>query len=446
LDSSTQHEYQSNTNGHHTRTEEETRERLSQSQRLSYLIQVALYDLDLMRANQDDVDFIRWMARDPFVNYAIKQTVAQAGGDPYHFFKSLGLPVTPEFPFTAPDDEGGLSLVPLSTIIAEQMEWFWHPYVPLKKLTLIEGEPGLGKTFLVLMLVAAMTRGFCLPGPDGRVAPARPDTAGKAIYITAEDDLADTIRPRAERMGADLDQLLVPNPRKAAKFSLANPRSLEEAIVESQAKLVVLDPLSAFIGADVDAYRFNEVRPLMALIGDIARTHRCVIAMVRHWNKGRSGKAIQQGQGSQDFGAAVRSMLSVGHDPHDDRMRLMAQAKINVAAKGVTQRFTITPDGDFQWAGTSEVTADELATASRPGPNSTVRSNARQWLKDFLGTQARSAGDVFKAAEAMAFSERTLRRAKEDLGVLVAKEGEAWYWRLPKVQKWDRYADHGEDL
>ena len=335
-----------------------------------------------------------------------------------------------------------LDMQPLSEVNPEEIVWLWDPYIPLKKLTLVEGDPSSGKTYLLLAIAAAVTSGHALPTQDGKVGKPTPDQHGNVMYITAEDGIADTIRPRAEKVGADLTRLYVP--RNPQAFSLADPAFLSNAMRRYTPRLVVLDPLQAFLGADIDMHRANEVRPLMTTLLALAIEHTCAIVAIRHWTKTPGGRAKHRGQGNVDFTAAARSALSIGESPEDDTLRIMAHAKSSLSKSGVSIIFSIHDDG-LQWCGTSTLTADELS-AAQPNKHHHQRKDAMEWLKDYLRDGPQPSSMVIHAAEAVGIPERTLRRAKEHLHVLAIQEERIWYWRLPKFQgKWERYAGQEDD-
>jgi hypothetical protein len=333
----------------------------------------------------------------------------------------------------------------LATIQPEALEWLWYPYVLRNKLTLIEGDPGRGKTYLVLAMAAAITRGFCLPDQDGGVGPPDPAQAGHVLYITAEDGLADTIRPRADKLGADGERIFVSTledlfPDGQPAFTLSNLAPLEQAIRERQARLVVLDPIQAFIGAKVDINMTNQVRPLMtALAAMIARCGCGCIAM-RHWTKGTGSKALYRGQASIDFSATARSVLVVGTSPEHAAHRIMAQGKQNLVGEGKSIVFTITDTG-LEWCGTSEITADELAMAQPERQRSTQRVEAMAWLRDTLQSGPQPSKAVEAAAEAVGITKKVLERAKVRACVESFKQGPIWYWRLPTLRRWADYDD-----
>ena len=340
-----------------------------------------------------------------------------------------------------------LLTVPLSSIPAQEVSWLWEPYIPLRKLTLVEGDPEAGKTYLLLALAAAVTRGYALPDQYGKVA--KPSgTPENVLYLTAEDGLADTIKQRATKCDADQDRIfVVPNaemfPEDMKPFSLARPHLLSKAIAQRQPTLAILDPLTAFLGADIDMHRANEVRPVMSTLVAMAIKYNCAIVAIRHWTKTVGGRANYRGQGNIDFLAAARSVLSVGVSPENEHMRIMAQAKNSICERGSSLVFTISDDG-MQWCGTSMLTADELS-AAQPQRHKHQRQDAMLWLKEYLRPGPQQSVNVIAAAQALGINEKAIRRAKEHLGVLAAKEGNNWYWRLPKFAPWDRYAGMEDD-
>ena len=335
-----------------------------------------------------------------------------------------------------------LDIVPLSEVEPEAIDWLWEPYIPRKKITLFEGDPASGKTYLLLAIAAAITRGYALPDQEGRVGTPDPTRAGNVLYITAEDGLADTIRVRADKVNADLTRLYVP--RQPQSFSLAQPEILEAAMARFTPQMLVLDPIQAFLGAEVDMHRANEVRPLMTNVLALAIKHNCAMVAVRHWTKAPGARAKHRGQGNVDFTASARSVLSIGESPEDENKRIMAHAKIQLSKLGTSLMFTITDDG-LQWCGPSTMTADELS-AAQPRRHHHQRKDAMEWLKDYLREGPQPADMVVHAAEAVGISERTLKRAKEHLHVLSLKDGKVWFWRLPNFQqKWERYAGQEDD-
>lgn len=336
-----------------------------------------------------------------------------------------------------------LVVTKLADIEPEEISWLWHPYLPLGKLTLLEGDPGQGKTYLMLAVAAAVTKGYHLPDQRGRVASPH-GQPGHVLYLTAEDGLADTIRPRAEKAEADLHKLSVVEGWTSGgdlePFSFAQLSLLGEVIRDLQIKLVIIDPIQAFLGANVDMHRANEVRPLMAQLGRLAALHHCCILCIRHITKG-VGKALYRGLGSIDFTAAARSVLVIAESLEDESKRVMAQAKNSLDAKGASIVFQIMDDG-FRWCGTSKVSADELLS-QQPTKQQHQRSSAKEWLRQTLKNRELAQQTIEEEARANGISWRTIERAKAELGVVAYKTQGRWYWKLPGSvdDAWDIRSD-----
>jgi energy-coupling factor transporter ATP-binding protein EcfA2 len=276
-----------------------------------------------------------------------------------------------------------LRIITLRDLETERVSWLWEPYIPLGKITIIQGDPGDGKTTLALAIAAAVTRGEEVGGRDAAVAP------GSVIFQTAEDGLADTVKPRLEAMGADCGRVHVIDESEVS-LSLADDR-IERAINEKDAKLFVLDPLQAYLGG-ADMHSVNGVRPLMKSLADTAGRTACAIVVIGHLNK-KGGKAQYRGLGSIDIYAAARSVLTVGRIPLDENMRAIVHGKSNLAAPGASLAFGLDDNGGFTWLGDYDVTLDEIMNG-KPSRNSQF-DRAKRLIKNAL---ANGAGRNFNEA------------------------------------------------
>ena len=232
-----------------------------------------------------------------------------------------------------------LKLISMDEIRTEEVKWLWYPYIPLGKLTIVQGDPGEGKTTFVLAVIAALTTGEPLPECGSAAA------AMNVIYQTAEDGLADTIKPRLESAGADCSRVLVIDESRR-ELTLCDER-LEQAIRETGARLIVLDPLQAYLGSDVDMHRANEVRPVLKRISAIAERTQCAVILVGHMNKAQGLKSGYRGLGSIDFRASARSVLLVGRLKSSDTLRVVAQDKNSLAPEGPSIAFELHPEHGF---------------------------------------------------------------------------------------------------
>lgn len=333
-------------------------------------------------------------------------------------------------------------LTRLADVEPEEVAWLWYPYIPLGKLTSLEGDPGLGKTWLALQIAANVTLGNPFPGQDGRPGSRR--EPGAVVYLTAEDGLADTLRPRLDAMGADVSRVFVlegwtgtdPNTGEEASGSvtLADIDVLRQTLEHIKPTLLVVDPLQAYLGAGVDMYRANETRPVLSGLARLAEEYGCAVLVIRHLSKAPKDRAIYRGLGSIDFAAAARSILVVDVDPDDEsgRRRVMAHLKASLAEQGASQAFSIR-DGAFFWEGVVNATAEALLAARGLEDDGERRAldDAVAFLQESLADGPRPAAELLREAKAIGVaSERTLRKAKAMLGVQTRRRDGRWEWFL----------------
>ena len=241
----------------------------------------------------------------------------------------------------------------MEDIPVTEVKWLWYPYIPYGKLTIIHGDPGDGKTMMILQLAAILSRGDKLPCDDTEREPI------KIIYQTAEDGLSDTIKPRLLAGNAECSQIKVIDESEAA-LSMLDSR-VEQAIIETGAKAIILDPMQAYIGAKTDINKANEVRSVLSQLGRIAEDYGCAVILVGHLNKSRGSKANYRGLGSIDFEAAARSVLLVGRLKDDENIRVVAHEKSSLAPNGKPIAFELSEENGFVWKGHYEISIDDLA-------------------------------------------------------------------------------------
>ena len=316
-----------------------------------------------------------------------------------NYFKSIVLkePTKPET----------VKIIRMSDVELTPVEWLWKPYLPFGKLSVLQGNPGEGKTYFAMHLAAACTNGKLLPNME-RMEPFN------VIYQTAEDGLGDTVKPRLIEAGADLDRVLVIDDSDV-QLTLSDER-IEKAIVENNARLVIIDPIQAYLGADVDMNRANEVRPIFMRLGQVAQRTGCAILLIGHLNKAAGMQSLQRGLGSIDIAAAVRSVMFIGKLKHDPTMRILTHEKSSLAPPGVSLAFSLGDEGGFRWVGEYDITADEMLSGIEP-----QRETKTQQAKDLIctllagGKQVLSE-DIDKAALERGIPGRTVRDAKRELG------------------------------
>ena len=316
-----------------------------------------------------------------------------------NYFKSIVL--------KEPSKPETVKIIRMSDVELTPVDWLWKPYLPFGKLSVLQGNPGEGKTYFAMHLAAACTNGKLLPNME-RMEPFN------VIYQTAEDGLGDTVKPRLIEAGADLDRVLVIDDSDV-QLTLSDER-IEKAIIENNARLVIIDPIQAYLGADVDMNRANEVRPIFMRLGQVAQRTGCAILLIGHLNKAAGMQSLQRGLGSIDIAAAVRSVLFIGKLKHDPTMRILTHEKSSLAPPGVSLAFSLGNEGGFRWVGEYDITADEMLSGIEP-----QRETKIQQAKDLIctllagGKQVLSE-DIDKAALERGIPGRTVRDAKRELG------------------------------
>ena len=316
-----------------------------------------------------------------------------------NYFKSIVL--------KEPSKPETVKIIRMSDVELTPVEWLWKPYLPFGKLSVLQGNPGEGKTYFAMHLAAACTNGKLLPNME-RMKPFN------VIYQTAEDGLGDTVKPRLIEAGADLDRVLVIDDSDV-QLTLSDER-IEKAIIENNARLVIIDPIQAYLGADVDMNRANEVRPIFMRLGQVAQRTGCAILLIGHLNKAAGMQSLQRGLGSIDIAAAVRSVMFIGKLKHDPSMRILTHEKSSLAPPGASLAFSLGDEGGFRWVGEYDITADEMLSGIEP-----QRETKTQQAKDLIctllagGKQVLSE-DIDKAALERGIPGRTVRDAKRELG------------------------------
>ena len=316
-----------------------------------------------------------------------------------NYFKSIVL--------KEPSKPETVKIIRMSDVELTPVEWLWKPYLPFGKLSVLQGNPGEGKTYFAMHLAAACTNGKLLPNME-HMEPFN------VIYQTAEDGLGDTVKPRLIEAGADLDRVLVIDDSDV-QLTLSDER-IEKAIIENNARLVIIDPIQAYLGADVDMNRANEVRPIFMRLGQVAQRTGCAILLIGHLNKAAGMQSLQRGLGSIDIAAAVRSVMFIGKLKHDPTMRILTHEKSSLAPPGASLAFSLGDEGGFRWVGEYDITADEMLSGIEP-----QRETKTQQAKDLICTLLAGGKQVFsedidKAALERGIPGRTVRDAKRELG------------------------------
>lgn len=332
----------------------------------------------------------------------------------------------------------GMSLIRLSDVQPERVDWLWQGYLPAGKLVTLDGDPGLGKSTLALEIGATVTRGGVWP--DG----SRCDFPGAVLLMSAEDGLADTVRPRLDAAGADVTMVHAvegiatmddtTGERVLRPPTLADVVALERAVTDTGARLLIVDVVMAYLPSGVDSHKDQDIRQVLSRLSGLADRTGCTVLLLRHLNKASGRDPLYRGGGSIGIVGAARAGLLVAADPDDTDLRVLASVKSNlgVAPGSLAYRLTSVEElgvARVQWEGLTERTARDLLSDAADGGAAT---EAEQWLADYMAEQVAVSSKTAKADAARAgIRERTLQRAVKSLGLVVASRG------FPRVTWWE---------
>ncbi|GLV27613.1 hypothetical protein TomTYG75_01400 [Sphingobium sp. TomTYG75] len=287
----------------------------------------------------------------------------------------------------------------------KKAEFLLFPYLPQGALTIMDGDPGMGKSLVTAQLGAMVTKG-------SEFANGQRSGKGRVLYLSPEDEPDRILRPRLEAHGADVSKIRFMNaPFLMDDFGI---EVFRRELIAHPAALAIIDPLSAFIPSSVDIYRANESRGFMRPLAMLARDLNMSILVVRHMRKASAESAIQAGQGSMDFIASVRSGLVVMGHPADPETRVFAQSKANYSRKGPSITFEVVGfDQDsvpkIQWNGEIPQTADQLVQSSK---KPTALEGCAAMIKDMVTGEGIKARDALDRLTAAGYSARTIDDAK----------------------------------
>ena len=316
------------------------------------------------------------------------------------------------------------NVVCAADVISKPVDWFWPRWLPKGALVILDGDPGQGKSTLACDLAACITTGKALP--DGA-----PCGVGNVLLIGCEDGVASTVKPRLIAAGADchrvhiLDKIVTGSVETMPAFP-ADLAHLKEAIVASQATLVIIDPIMAFLGSNINTYSDHGVRTALGPLARLAEELNVVLLCIRHFSKQQGQSAIHKGGGSIGITAAARSVLLVCKDPKDPTVRVLAMAKSNLASKPMSLRYRIigkksaTEETEawetsaIEWIGTSDLDADELVAESEMKPD-TALQKAQAFLQVVLEAGPVKATHVMEQGSKVGHSTATMQRASKKL-------------------------------
>ena len=298
-----------------------------------------------------------------------------------------------------------------NTVSSRTVEWLWYPYIPYGKITILQGDPGEGKSTMMIQLAALVTTGKAMPDGSGDKVP------GNVIYQAAEDGIEDTIKPRLVAAGADCGRIaFLENDENP--ITLDDER-LEQAINDTQARLLVIDPLQAYLGVDNDMQKSNSTRSVFGRLAKVAERTGCAVVLIGHMNTSSRTKGIYRGLGS---------ILLVGRDSSNPYYRIMIQIKNNLAPEGKAFVFELNPYLGFNWIGQEEHEMEDLLFQRSKGESKLDK--AKEYLKLLLNGSDMPCVDILEKMRTTGIGTRTVEQAKKDMGIVSYKLGDKWYWRL----------------
>ena len=325
--------------------------------------------------------------------------------------------------------QSNVKLVRLDEIKVERVRHLWQSRIPIGKITILQGDPGLGKSTMSLDIAARVTHG------DGMPDASESELGGPAgvVILTAEDGLADTIRPRLDAAGADVSRVVSFGPEE----QLLIPRDVGKicsAIRQVGARLLLIDPLAAFLDATVNSWNNQQVRRALTPLAKTAESTDAAVLVLDHLSKASGRAAIYRGNGSIGMNAAARSVLLVGKDPQEQETFVLASVKCNLSRKPRSLRYRTEEAANgavrIEWLGECDTNADELGVEEGPATDSKLAGCA-EWLRQRLNNGSSVLESIVrKEALGQGYSERTYKRARQQAGVKSTRAGEHWVLSL----------------
>jgi RecA-family ATPase len=312
-----------------------------------------------------------------------------------------------------------------SSVVVRNVDWLWYPYLPYGKLSIIQGDPGCGKSTLMMHLIACITSGKSLP--NGTIIQPH-----NVIYQCSEDSIADTIRPRLEKAGADCSRVAYIN-EDLFGFSI-DDEIVRNTIIKLKAKLLVIDPFQAYLG-DADLSNAMSMRKVLRRLSMWASQYDCAIVLVGHLNKKSSSKELYRGLGSIDVAAAARSVLQIDTDEEDDEVRILRHVKSSLAPKGKDTFFKITNNSLIEWT-EKEMPTEQSGNQSIEKVQilkTDKQTEIAERIKDLLADGPQNSKEMVEQLSLLGVSKRTIMSVKGILGIQSKRIDGTWFWCLPET-------------
>lgn len=311
-----------------------------------------------------------------------------------------------------------------SSVKETPVEWLWYPYIPFGKITLLQGDPGGGKSTLMMSIISAVSNGA--PAPDG----SKMKKPIHVIYQCSEDGTADTIKPRLIKAGANCDNVAFLD-EELVTLTL-NDEKIRRAVADFNAKLLVVDPFQAYLG-DTDMANASSIRKVLRQLGIWAAAYDCAIVLIGHLNKKQGTKDLYRGLGSIDLVAAARSVIQI-EKCGDSETRVLSHIKSSLAPKGKDMFFDIDPEAGIKWLESNTAEERALSVSDRDYTKPTKQERAAEILRFMLSDGPLKATDILAAFKNEGISEKTLTMTKKFMGIESFRKSGNWFWRMPKQE------------
>ena len=313
--------------------------------------------------------------------------------------------------------ENGIKIFTFDEIVATEIKWLWKPYIAFGKITVVQGDPGTGKTSLALAIAALVSSNRRMPTGHAKAI------NGHVIFQSGEDSPKDIIKPRLVACKADCTKISFMESDCGLSLN-----DFEEVVINLNAKLVIIDPLQAFLTLNQDITSVKNMRPLLRDLGHVAERTGAAIIIIGHMNKNDRAKGIYRGLGSIDIAAAARSVLLVGKRKNDENMRFMTQIKNNLAGFGKTIGFSINPLGGVEFHGECDIAEDELLSDN--GNKKLKHHVAEDIIISMLAGGDKKSNEIFDACIQAGVSPSVMSYIKRKFQIKSVRKIDDWYWTL----------------
>jgi len=308
-----------------------------------------------------------------------------------------------------------IKLVYYSSVKTKRVDWLWFPYIAYGRITMIQGDPGDGKTTLALMLVSMLSNGKNTYNVDG----LKINKPYNVIFQTAEDGVDDTIKPKLDLMGANCERVAYLEDEKSLDLE---DDSIEKLIIQSKAKLFILDPIQSFLSKGKSMQSVTDIRPMMKNLAKIAKRTNCAIVLIGHLNKCERTKDLYRGLGTIDITAIARSILYVKRSKEKPNIRIINQIKNSIEKEGAPVAYQLV-DGSLRWLGVYNDEPLELEEIDK-------LSRAKDFLIEQLEDDMKTFNELSELAKKNGYSMRTVTRAKKELDIKSVRKDNQWYWKM----------------